>query len=45
MLRGLEVEYRPKYYVYECVVAFFAVGLTGIVDDFYGLPSKIPLRF
>jgi len=39
MLRGFEVEYAPKYYVYEDMVAFFAVGLTGIVDDFYDLLS------
>jgi len=37
ILRGFEVEYAPKYYVYEDMVVFFAVGLTGIVDDFYDL--------
>jgi len=34
VLRGMEVEYSPKYFIFEPVV-FVAEGLTGIVDDFY----------
>ena len=34
LLRGMEVEYSPKYFIFEPVV-FVAEGLTGIVDDFY----------
>lgn len=34
LLRGMEVEYSPKYFIFEHVV-FVAEGLTGIVDDFY----------
>jgi len=36
LLRGMEVEYSPKYFIFEPVV-FVAEGLTGIVDDFYYL--------
>jgi len=34
LLRGMEVEYSPKYFIFKPVV-FVAEGLTGIVDDFY----------
>lgn len=37
ILRGLEVEYTQKYYVYDDSIVLVAVGLTGIVDDFYDL--------
>lgn len=37
LLRGFEVEYSPKYYLYDDSIVLVAVGLTGIVDDFYDL--------
>jgi len=37
LLRELEVEYSPKYYLYQDRIVLVAVGLTGIVDDFYDL--------
>ena len=37
ILRGFEVEYSPKYYIYQDSIVLFAVGLTGIVDDFYDI--------
>lgn len=33
ILRGMEVEYSSKYFIFGPVV-FVAEGLTGIVDDF-----------
>jgi len=34
LLRGMEVEYSSKYFIFGPVV-FVAEGLTGVVDDFY----------
>ena len=35
ILRGMEVEYTHKYFIFHDSVIFVAEGLTGIVDDFY----------
>lgn len=44
-LRGFEVEYRRKIYLYQNRIALAAVGLTGVVDDFYDLlQSEIERR-
>ncbi|NPA70893.1 MAG: hypothetical protein GXO26_08790 [Crenarchaeota archaeon] len=37
ILREFEVEYAPKYYLYNDAIVLMAVGLMGIVDDFYDL--------